>query len=150
MGSFVLRQHFLWLAVELGKAPLVPAVPEQTVPVALNPKKRLKFKLVQKEELSHNVRRFRFALPSPQHKFGLPVGKHVFLYAECVPHPLKCTPVTGPGICRGLARAYRPPLPFTGAGLRFSRPLSNPATVRNDVTTAGNKNEKAEFYSIFF
>lgn len=75
----------LQTAVELGKAALVPAVPEQTVPVALNPKKRLKFKLVQKEQLSHNVRRFRFALPSSQHKFGLPVGKHVFLYAECVP-----------------------------------------------------------------
>lgn len=70
------------VAAEVGKAPLVPAVPEQTAPIALNPKKRLKFKLVQKQELSHNVRRFRFALPSPQHKFGLPVGKHVFLYAE--------------------------------------------------------------------
>ncbi|BDA47084.1 Nitrate reductase [NADH] [Coccomyxa sp. Obi] len=67
---------------EVGKAPLVPAVPEQTAPVALNPKKRLKFRLVEKQELSHNVRRFRFALPSPQHKFGLPVGKHVFLYAN--------------------------------------------------------------------
>lgn len=37
---------------------------------------------VEKEELSHNVRRFRFALQSPQHRFGLPVGKHVFLYAK--------------------------------------------------------------------
>jgi nitrate reductase (NAD(P)H) len=49
--------------------------------VALNPKKRIAFKLAEKEELSHNVRRFRFALQSPQHRFGLPVGKHVFLYA---------------------------------------------------------------------
>lgn len=55
---------------------------EPAAPVALNPKKRLRFKLVKKDMLSHNVRRFRFALPSPQHKFGLPVGKHVFLYAE--------------------------------------------------------------------
>lgn len=37
---------------------------------------------VEKHELSHNVRRFRFALQSPQHRFGLPVGKHVFLYAK--------------------------------------------------------------------
>lgn len=35
--------------------------------------------------ISHNVRRFRFALQSPKHIFGLPVGQHVFLYAKCVP-----------------------------------------------------------------
>lgn len=37
--------------------------------------------------LSHNVRRLRFALQSPKHVFGLPVGHHVFLYAKCVPSP---------------------------------------------------------------
>jgi nitrate reductase (NAD(P)H) len=52
--------------------------------IALNPKKRINFALAEKEELSHNVCRFRFALQSPQHKFGLPVGKHVFLYAKYV------------------------------------------------------------------
>lgn len=51
-------------------------------PVALDPRKRIPFKLVEKEALSHNVRRFRFALQSPEHRFGLPVGKHVFLYAK--------------------------------------------------------------------
>ncbi len=50
--------------------------------VALDPRKRIPFTLVEKEALSHNVRRFRFALQSPQHRFGLPVGKHVFLYAK--------------------------------------------------------------------
>ena len=55
------------------------AVPQDLV--ALNPKKRIAFTLAEKEELSHNVRRFRFALQSPEHRFGLPVGKHVFLYA---------------------------------------------------------------------
>jgi NAD(P)H-flavin reductase len=50
--------------------------------VALNPRKRQSFKLIEKEALSHNTRRFRFALQSPQHRFGLPVGKHVFLYAK--------------------------------------------------------------------
>jgi nitrate reductase (NAD(P)H) len=58
----------------------VPAVAAELV--ALNPKKKIPFTLVEKEELSHNVRRFRFALQSPQHRFGLPVGKHVFLYAK--------------------------------------------------------------------
>jgi len=50
--------------------------------VALDPRKKIAFKLAEKIELSHNVRLFRFALQSPQHKFGLPVGKHVFLYAN--------------------------------------------------------------------
>ena len=63
------------------------AVASPPVLVALNSKKRLAFKLVEKHELSHNVRRFRFALPSPQHKFGLPVGKHVFAYGKCGPYP---------------------------------------------------------------
>ncbi|WIA41019.1 hypothetical protein OEZ86_004657 [Tetradesmus obliquus] len=50
--------------------------------VALDPRKKIAFKLAEKIELSHNVRLFRFALQSPEHKFGLPVGKHVFLYAS--------------------------------------------------------------------
>ncbi|KAF8062729.1 hypothetical protein HT031_004059 [Scenedesmus sp. PABB004] len=49
--------------------------------VALDPRKKIAFKLAEVVALSHNVRRFRFALQSPEHKFGLPVGKHVFLYA---------------------------------------------------------------------
>ncbi len=70
-------------AAEAGKPPTIPAVPVSvTIPIALNPKKKLKFKLAEKHQLSHNVRRYRFALPSVQHKFGLPVGKHVFLYAK--------------------------------------------------------------------
>jgi hypothetical protein len=43
---------------------------------------KIPFKLAEKIQLSHNVRLFRFALQSPQHRFGLPVGKHVFLYAS--------------------------------------------------------------------
>lgn len=35
--------------------------------------------LVEKEALSHDTRRFRFALPTPQHVLGLPVGQHVSL-----------------------------------------------------------------------
>jgi nitrate reductase (NAD(P)H) len=36
--------------------------------VALDPRKKIAFKLAEKIELSHNVRLFRFALQSPQHK----------------------------------------------------------------------------------
>ena len=33
--------------------------------------------LVQREEISHDTRRLRFALPSPAHILGLPAGQHV-------------------------------------------------------------------------
>lgn len=36
-------------------------------------------KLVDKEVISHDTRRFRFKLPSPDHILGLPVGQHIFL-----------------------------------------------------------------------
>ncbi|XP_029430014.1 NADH-cytochrome b5 reductase 1 isoform X3 [Rhinatrema bivittatum] len=38
--------------------------------------------LVDKTQVSANTRRFRFALPSPDHVLGLPVGKHVYLSAR--------------------------------------------------------------------
>ncbi|XP_055622341.1 NADH-cytochrome b5 reductase 3 isoform X2 [Toxorhynchites rutilus septentrionalis] len=37
--------------------------------------------LVEKEEISHDTRRFRFGLPSAQHVLGLPVGQHIHLSA---------------------------------------------------------------------
>ncbi|CAG2054486.1 unnamed protein product [Timema podura] len=38
--------------------------------------------LVEKEELSHDSRRFRFGLPSDNHILGLPVGQHIHLSAK--------------------------------------------------------------------
>lgn len=49
--------------------------------VALIPRQKIQCKLVWKTLLSPNVRIFRFALPSEDQVFGLPVGKHVFLCA---------------------------------------------------------------------
>ncbi|XP_055385834.1 NADH-cytochrome b5 reductase 3 isoform X2 [Condylostylus longicornis] len=37
--------------------------------------------LIESETLSHDTRRFRFGLPSPNHILGLPVGQHVHLIA---------------------------------------------------------------------
>lgn len=39
-------------------------------------------KLIDKEKLSHDTRRFRFALPSTEHILGLPVGQHIYLTAR--------------------------------------------------------------------
>ncbi|KAH7314904.1 hypothetical protein KP509_21G026600 [Ceratopteris richardii] len=49
--------------------------------IALNPKKKIPCKLISKHKLSHDVRLFRFALPSEDHILGLPVGKHIFVSA---------------------------------------------------------------------
>ncbi|XP_061466491.1 NADH-cytochrome b5 reductase 2 isoform X1 [Rhineura floridana] len=38
--------------------------------------------LIEREEVSHDTRRFRFGLPSSEHILGLPVGQHVYLSAK--------------------------------------------------------------------
>ncbi|XP_008570685.1 PREDICTED: NADH-cytochrome b5 reductase 2 isoform X1 [Galeopterus variegatus] len=38
--------------------------------------------LIEKEHITHNTRRFRFGLPSPDHILGLPVGNYVQLLAR--------------------------------------------------------------------
>ncbi|KAJ8346606.1 hypothetical protein SKAU_G00280070 [Synaphobranchus kaupii] len=48
----------------------------------LEPTVRYALKLIDKEVISHDTRRFRFALPSPDHILGLPIGKHVYLSAR--------------------------------------------------------------------
>jgi len=49
------------------------------VPVALDRNKYTEFVLSEREELTHDVFRFRFSLPSKQHMLGLPTGKHITL-----------------------------------------------------------------------
>lgn len=38
--------------------------------------------LIEKEELTHDTRRFRFALPSAEHVLGLPIGQHINIIAK--------------------------------------------------------------------
>lgn len=38
--------------------------------------------LIEKEEISHDTRRFRFSLPSKEHVLGLPIGQHIHLIAD--------------------------------------------------------------------
>ena len=51
-------------------------------PKALDPTKYVPLKLQSRQDLSSDTRLFRFALPSPQHVLGLPVGQHMFLRAD--------------------------------------------------------------------
>jgi len=38
--------------------------------------------LIEREELSHDTRRFRFGLPTPEHILGLPIGQHIHISAK--------------------------------------------------------------------
>uniref|UniRef100_A0A672Q994 NADH-cytochrome b5 reductase 2-like n=1 Tax=Sinocyclocheilus grahami TaxID=75366 RepID=A0A672Q994_SINGR len=38
--------------------------------------------LIEKEEITHDTKKFRFGLPSSSHVLGLPLGQHVYLSAK--------------------------------------------------------------------
>uniref|UniRef100_A0A3Q1JRZ5 NADH-cytochrome b5 reductase n=1 Tax=Anabas testudineus TaxID=64144 RepID=A0A3Q1JRZ5_ANATE len=47
-----------------------------------DPNVKYALRLIDKQIVSHDTRRFRFALPSPDHVLGLPVGQHIYLSAR--------------------------------------------------------------------
>lgn len=49
--------------------------------IGLNPKKWIAFELIERIEVSSDTRLFRFKLPTPDHRLGLPVGHHMFIQA---------------------------------------------------------------------
>ncbi|KAJ9531496.1 hypothetical protein QJQ45_015040 [Haematococcus lacustris] len=54
----------------------------QPAPITLNPRAKVPLKLVERVETSYNTRLLRFALPSPEHRLGLPCGRHLFVYGH--------------------------------------------------------------------
>jgi len=70
---------------DLDKGAAAAKVEEKVVEdngIALNPKQRIPFKLIEREELSHDTRRFRFGLQTDKHVLGLPLGKHMLMSAN--------------------------------------------------------------------
>jgi nitrate reductase (NAD(P)H) len=61
-----------------GVAAAAAAVNGSAELVALDPRKKIAFKLAEKIELSHNVRLFRFALQSPEHKVRICDEHHLW------------------------------------------------------------------------
>lgn len=45
----------------------------------VDPNTKYALKLIENLKVSHDTRRFRFELPSPQHVLGLPTGQHIYL-----------------------------------------------------------------------
>ncbi|XP_077424664.1 NADH-cytochrome b5 reductase 2 [Vanacampus margaritifer] len=56
---------------------------KKKLPVTLlDPMVKYPLKLIDKQEISHDTKKFRFGLPSSDHILGLPVGQHVYLSAK--------------------------------------------------------------------
>lgn len=82
----------------------------------------VKLPLIRREELSHDTRRFTFALPSAEHILGLPIGQHLSLkFIDSAGKEVlrSYTPVTSrPGEVSFVIKVYRPlPPKFPDGGL---------------------------------
>ncbi|XP_029908681.1 NADH-cytochrome b5 reductase 2 [Myripristis murdjan] len=56
---------------------------KKNVPVTLqDPTVKYPLQLTEKQEISHDTKKFRFGLPSQNHVLGLPIGQHVYLSAK--------------------------------------------------------------------
>ncbi|AAF08556.1 Nitrate reductase [NADH] 1 [Arabidopsis thaliana] len=62
-------------------APIKELTPQKNIAL-VNPREKIPVRLIEKTSISHDVRKFRFALPSEDQQLGLPVGKHVFVCAN--------------------------------------------------------------------
>lgn len=61
-----------------------------------DPETKYEVPLIEREEISHDTRRFRFGLPSDKHVLGLPIGQHIHLTIRLDDSPVirPYTPVT--------------------------------------------------------
>ncbi|XP_047341866.1 nitrate reductase [NADH]-like [Impatiens glandulifera] len=82
-------------------APIKEVVTSRNIALA-NPREKIQCKLVEKTSISHDVRKFKFALPLGDQFLGLPVGKHIFV----------CSQIEGK-LCM---RAYTPSSPVDEIG----------------------------------
>ena len=61
----------------ISQRPRQPQLTPDGHPVALSPQRWISVRLQAREELTHDTRRFTFALPSPDARMWLPWGMHV-------------------------------------------------------------------------
>ncbi|KAJ8605093.1 hypothetical protein CTAYLR_000375 [Chrysophaeum taylorii] len=117
--------------------------PDAAPSVTLKSNAKIMLKLVDKETLSHNSYRLRFALPSPTHVLGLPVGKHVLVYGRDADGKLVArayTPTTADevkGYVDFVIKAYRPSPPKFPKGGALSQYLCDRVSVGDDVQMRG-------------
>jgi nitrate reductase (NAD(P)H) len=88
-------------------------VDEEGNKLALNPRKKVSFRLQNKIALSRDSFMLDFALPSNEHILGLPTGKHVFMSAKINGEMVlrRYTPISSNydrGCVKFVIKAYRP------------------------------------------
>lgn len=98
-------------------------------PVALDKDEWRPFRLIKKEELTHDTLRLRFALQSENHVLGLPIGQHIsfrFLAEDGKEVIRSYTPVTSDdevGYVDFVIKVYRPMRPNFPEGGKMSQHL---------------------------
>lgn len=98
-------------------------------PVALDPEEWRAFPLTDIQVISHDVKRFRFSLPSTNHRLGLPIGQHISLkYTDTDGKEVQrsYTPTSSDddlGFVDFVVKVYKPLLPRFPDGKYFTRSL---------------------------
>lgn len=116
LGTFICKKEWLPYAVALALALSVFKFVRTQPKTSLKPDIFQEFELKEKTILSHNTAIYRFALPSPNHLLGLPIGQHISIGAV-LPQPdgghkeivRSYTPVSGdeqPGFFDLLIKSY--------------------------------------------
>ena len=78
------------------------------------PNRWVTFPLIEREDINHNTRRYRFGLPTAAHDLGLPVGQHIFIKGTVDGKPVMraYTPLGhGPGYVDFVIKAIPPLTP---------------------------------------
>ncbi|ROW17545.1 hypothetical protein VPNG_00711 [Cytospora leucostoma] len=80
-GTFIVKREWLPYAIALTIALSAIKFFRTQPKIALKPDIFQEFELKEKTILSHNTAIYRFALPSPAHVLGLPIGQHISIGA---------------------------------------------------------------------
>ncbi|KAL4906717.1 NADH-cytochrome b5 reductase 1 [Aspergillus multicolor] len=90
VGAFILKREWAPFAVALAASYIAYKLFAGANPKArkvLNPNEFQNFVLQEKNDISHNVTIYRFALPRPTDILGLPIGQHISLAATIEGQP---------------------------------------------------------------
>ena len=114
---------------------------------ALDEKEFRAFKLIEREEVSHDVRRFRFALQNKNQLLGLPIGQHITLrYVDAKTGEevqRSYTPVSSDderGYVDFVIKVYKPWAPKFPEGGKMSQHLDNLA-IGDSILMRGPRGE---------
>nr|Q0P487.2 RecName: Full=NADH-cytochrome b5 reductase 2; Short=b5R.2 [Danio rerio] len=83
IGVSIVVITVLYLFLKPAGSNSTPPKPQNKIPKALqDPSVKYPLPLIEKEEINHDTKRFRFGLPSSSHVLGLPIGQHIYLSAK--------------------------------------------------------------------